>query len=333
MRDWRFLLLLVLVIWLPACAPAAAGAAPGRASTLTPPPDPAATLVTPPDDPSAGRGAITASAAPLPSATDPAPAPKSTATLSRPPTATPCGEAHGQVEPVAVPSPTLRYAIDALVYLPPCYATSGEQYPVLYLIHGLGFTEDQWVRLGAPETADRLIALGEIAPLIIVMPRDRLDSRLDPAFVTDLVPYVDTAYRTLADGRHRAIGGLSRGGGWSMHLGLRYPRTFGRVGGHSPAIFLGDENNILAYSRAIARGGPVPALYVDIGENDGQRQSARWLDQIFAWFEFEHTYLVQPGGHTEEYWSRHLADYLRFYAGDWRPGHEPWNVEPTPQED
>jgi enterochelin esterase-like enzyme len=234
---------------------------------------------------------------------------------------------------VAVPSATLRYAIDSLVYLPPCYASSDERYPVLYLVHGLGFTEDQWVRLGAAETADALIAAGEIAPLIIVMPRDRLDSRLDPAFVNDLVPYVDAAYRTLDEGPYRAIGGLSRGGGWAMHLGLKYPQVFGRVGGHSPAIFLGDEDNVLEYVRRAAREGPVPALYVDVGEGDGQRQSAFWLDQLFTWFEFGHTYLVQPGGHTEAYWERHVPDYLRFYAADWREGYEPWRARPTPEEE
>jgi enterochelin esterase-like enzyme len=259
-------------------------------------------------------------------------APSPTALSLPDPTATPCAERQGQVSPVAVPSATLRYAIDTLIYLPPCYAGSDGRYPVLYLIHGLGFTEDQWVRLGAAETADELIAAGEIAPLIMVMPRDRRDSHLDPALVTDLVPFVDATYRTLADGPHRAIGGLSRGGGWSIHLGLRYPETFGRVGGHSPAVFLGDENNVLAYARAVARDGPVPVLYVDVGEGDAQRQSAIWLDQVFTWFNFGHTYLLQPGGHTEQYWSRHVADYLRFYAADWRPGHEPWRAPPTPEQ-
>jgi enterochelin esterase-like enzyme len=222
----------------------------------------------------------------------------------------------------------LRYAIDTQIYLPPCYGLNpNTRYPVLYLIHGLNFTEDQWVRLGAADSADSLIATGEIAPLIIVMPRDRQDIRLDPAFITDLLPYIDATYQTLDDREHRAIGGLSRGAGWALHLGLRYPDLFGRIGGHSPAIFLGDEQNILDYVRAIARDGPVPALYIDVGSTDAQRESARWLDQNFTWFKFGHTYLVQSGGHTEEYWSTHVPDYLRFYAGDWRVRGAP---QPTP---
>jgi len=233
---------------------------------------------------------------------------------------------HGTVMTISVPSAVLKYPIDAQLYLPPCYATSGEAYPVLYLIHGLNLTNTQWVELGAPTTADALSAAGEIAPLIIVMPSDRKDERFDPAFVTDLVPYIDATYRTISDYRFRAIGGLSRGGGWAVHLGLRYPQVFGRVGAHSPAVFYGDENNLLAYTRQIAKTGPVPALYIDIGDEDGQRQSAFWLHQVFSSFNFAHTYLVQPGGHSEKYWSAHLADYLRFYAAIWRPG----QATPTP---
>jgi enterochelin esterase-like enzyme len=232
------------------------------------------------------------------------------------------------VSQLSVPSATLRYPIDARLYLPPCYDTSGQPYPVLYLIHGLGYTEDQWERLGAARVADRLIAAGEIAPLMIVMPRDRKDPRLDPAFVTDLVPYLDASYRTRPQAEFRAIGGLSRGGGWAAHLGLRYPTVFGRVGLHSPAVFYGDENNLLEYTRLIHRQGPVPALYVDVGEGDAQRNSAHWLDQVFTWFDFGHTYLVQPGGHTERYWSAHLDDYLRFYAGSWFPTPTPPSATP-----
>ena len=239
------------------------------------------------------------------------------------PSATPCAERRGKLYTLAVPSPTLRYDIDARVYLPPCYGANQKRYPVLYLIHGLNFTEDQWERLGLATTVDALIAGGEIAPLIIVMPRDRKDTRFDPAFVDDLIPHVDEHYRTLPQRAYRAIGGVSRGGGWSIHLGLHYPNQFGRVGAHSPAVFFGDENSVLQWTRAIAKDGPVPALYVDVGEGDAQRQSAHWLDQVFTWFDFDHTYIVQPGGHTEKYWSAHVDDYLRFYAADWLNPPEP----------
>jgi enterochelin esterase-like enzyme len=229
---------------------------------------------------------------------------------------------------VDVPSVVLGYAITTRIYLPPCYATSGQAYPVLYLIHGLNSTEDQWERLGIGTAADRLIAAGEIASLIIVLPRDRDDdNRLDPAFVADLLPYVDGHYRTLASAGYRAIGGMSRGGGWAIHLGLRYSNLFGRVGADSPAIFYGDEIHVLNYIRAAAKNGTGPALYLDIGASDPQRQSAVWLDQMFTAYRLPHKYVVQPGGHDENYWGAHLDDYLRFYAAAWRPASL---LSPTP---
>ncbi len=262
----------------------------------------------------------TATAALSPTATEtPAAAPSTTdAATPRPaPSATPCAERRGRVTSLEVPSATLHYDIDTLVYVPPCYSADQRRYPALYLIHGLSFTEAQWVRLGIADAADKLILGGDIAPLIIVLPRDRLDVRLDPAFVKDLVPYIDSHYRTLDAPEYRAIGGLSRGGGWSIRLGLHYPETFGRIGAHSPAIFYGDEKYLLQWTRAILKRSARPAIYIDVGDGDGQRQSAFWLDQVFTSVGLKHTYLVQSGGHSEKYWSAHVADYLRFYAAGW----------------
>jgi enterochelin esterase-like enzyme len=200
----------------------------------------------------------------------------------------------------------------------------------LYLIHGLNSTEDQWQRLGIADAADRLIASGEIAPPIIVLPRDRdQDTRLDPAFVVDLLPYVDGHYRTLASAGYRAIGGMSRGGGWAIHLGLRYSNLFGRVGADSPAIFYGDEIHVLNYIRAAAKNGTGPALYLDVGDSDPEPQSAVWLDQMLTAYRMPHKYVVQPGGHDETYWAAHLGDYLRFYAAAWRPAPPP-SATPIP---
>jgi enterochelin esterase-like enzyme len=258
----------------------------------------------------------------IPSAT-PSPPPSQT------PTPTPCADTKGKFSSLSVPSDMLNYPIDARLYLPPCYASTDEEYPVLYLVHGLNFTEEQWERLGVGAAAEALVASGDIAPMIIVMPRDRKDVRLDPAFVTDLVPYIDAHYRTRAERAYRAIGGMSRGGGWAIHLGLRYPETFGRVGAHSPAVFFGDENNVLAYARAASQSGLAPVLYVDTGDNDTQgQQSAYWLNQVSTWFHFDITYLVQPGSHSEKYWTAHLREYLLFYAHDWL--HEPYTATPSP---
>jgi enterochelin esterase-like enzyme len=259
---------------------------------------------------------LTATPTPWPSAT-PSPSP------------TPCADTAGAFSSVEVPSAILGYDIDTRIYLPPCYAASGAAYPVLYLIHGLNYDEHQWELLGIGTAADRLIASGQIAPLIIVLPHDQLDPALDPAFVVDLVPYIDHNYRTLPSAGYRAIGGMSRGGGWSIHLGLRYPNIFGRVGAHSPAIFYGDENNVLSYLRAVAKNGNGPALYIDVGADDAQPQSAVWLNTMLTDFRIPHTYVTPPGGHFMSYWAAHLDDYLRFYAAVWRPT-PPASATPRP---
>lgn len=322
MQPARTVTLLLLAITLSACGRAAAqpGAGPGPAAgadvafaagapagspdnavALTATPGATATRAVPPT----ATAAPTITARPLP--TQPI----------GPTEADGCLETFGRVTSLQVPSPTLRYDIDVRLYLPPCYTGSGQRYPVLYLLHGLGFTENQWERLGTPAAADELIAAGEIAPLIIVMPRDRRDDRLDPALVKDLVPYIDANFATLAERPARAIGGLSRGGGWAAHFGLRYPELFGRLGLHSPAVFYGDENDLLEWARQL-KDKPKPAVYIDTGENDATIRSPTWLDQVFTWFQVEHTFIVQPGSHTEQYWTKHIRDYLRFYAADWR---------------
>lgn len=305
------LLLLGLVLTLAACRPAQpvphADAGPAVAF---------AAAEASPSPPAAAPTAAPAPTLPAPAAPSPTPPPRPTQ-AHEPVEAAGCAESRGALTSLAVASPTLRYAIDTRVYLPPCYGEPGRRYPVLYLLHGLGFTEDQWERLGVAAAADELIRAGEIAPLIIVMPRDRRDERLDPALVKDLVPYIDAQYATLAARPARAIGGLSRGGGWAAHFGLRYPETFGRVGLHSPAVFYSDEVSLLEWARGL-KDKPAPAIYIDTGENDATIRSPLWLDQVFTWFKVEHTFIVQPGGHTEAYWAKHVREYLTFYAADWR---------------
>jgi len=318
-RVWARLAVAMLAL-AAACAPQTtpssltpSAAVTGTAAEATGPSTDAASLTAPP--------AATQDPATAEPATGTPPAASATPQSSSTPdsTPTPCTQTQGQFTIVDVPSRVLGYPITTRIYLPTCYSATDTAYPVLYLVHGLNFTEDQWQRLGVGDTADQLMAAGEIAPLIMVLPLDKGDDRLDPAFVTDLVPYVDGHYRTLASPGYRAIGGMSRGGGWSTHLGLRYPEVFGRVGADSPAIFYGDEINVLNYIRAAAKSGRAPALYIDVGDSDPQQKSAVWLDQMLTAYHLAHTYRVQPGGHDEKYWGAHVADYLRFFAAAWRP--------------
>ncbi len=221
-------------------------------------------------------------------------------------------------------APPLPDLLDYRVYLPPCYdQQTVQRYPVLYLIHGQSFTDDQWQRLGAGDIADRLIASGQSAPFIMVMPRDRIwtDPDKDPfdiALAKTLIPYIDGHYRTLADRQHRAMGGMSRGAGWAAHLGMTHPELFGEVGMHSLAIFWTDVPSIKKWLDAIP-GSEMPRFYLDIGNNDQPAimASTRWFEGLLDQRNIPHEWHLFTGYHEEKYWRAHLELYLRWYVQPW----------------
>ncbi len=208
------------------------------------------------------------------------------------------------------------------VFLPPCYQANPEQrYPVVYLLHGLTFTENQWARLGVAEQMDSLIAAAEIPPFIIVLPGEARftppqTSPFDEALVQELIPWIDEHYRTRAEKAYRSIGGLSRGAAWSVRIGFENSQLFSSVGAHSLPLFEADGSRVDAWLAGIP-GEDVPEFFIDIGRNDPERQSAQaFADQLNA-HNIPHTWYLFNGSHTEEYWSAHLADYLRWYARNW----------------
>ena len=195
------------------------------------------------------------------------------------------------------------------------------RYPVLYLIHGSTYTDDQWDRLGADEAADRLIADQSIPPLIIVMPRDRawVEPTEDPfgeALVSHLIPWVDGNYRTLPDRAFRAIGGLSRGASWAIHLGISRWELFGAIGAHSLPVFWSDTPKIRNWLKSIPEA-ELPRIYLDIGEKDYLIESAIWFENVLNELDIPHEWYLFPGRHEEAYWQTHLEGYLRWYTQDW----------------
>ncbi|MCL4559271.1 MAG: esterase family protein, partial [Chloroflexi bacterium] len=134
--------------------------------------------------------------------TTPLPSPTPRPTLAPTPTPPACTQSEGRVEISSLPSQVLAGTFHFRIYLPPCYsATAGSGYPVLYLLHGLWSTDDQWQRMGIDDAADRLISSGQIPPLLIVMPRDPSTNYpesdpFDKALVSELVPWIDAHYHT-----------------------------------------------------------------------------------------------------------------------------------------
>lgn len=235
-----------------------------------------------------------------------------------------CLRQGGRYEYGSLQSELLPLPLEYAVYIPPCYdSNQGQRYPVLYLIHGQSYTHDQWDRLGIDEVADHLIAMGELAPFMIILPRDRswtqpTQDGFGEALATDLLPHIDSVYRTLPDRAYRAIGGLSRGAAWAIHLGLSRWELFGAIGAHSLPIFWSDAPQIPEWLDAIPVES-LPRIYLDIGEKDRPEilESAIWFENLLVDRNIPHQWHLFPGYHEEDYWSTHVEQYLRWYAQEW----------------
>ena len=221
---------------------------------------------------------------------------------------------------------TTKPAQDYFVYLPPCYDEKPElRYPVLYLFHGQTYTNDQWIRIGAVDAANELILSGEAEPFIIVFPDDRYwNLPPGPGFgqrvVDSLVPYMDQTYRTLPDREHRALGGMSRGAGWALRLGLTRWDLFGMIGLHSLAVFVDDGPQIEKWLKAIPPES-LPRLFMDVGDNDQELRRDGTIEALFTRYNVPHEWHLYSGAHTEEYWSAHVDEYIRWYAEGWSGPH------------
>jgi enterochelin esterase-like enzyme len=243
-----------------------------------------------------------------------------------PPTETPdvpaCTEQPGQIVDGVLDTALVPKPMRLKLYLPPCYAEDiTQRYPVLYLLHGQGSGETQWIRIGAPAAADRLIVSRQVSPFIIVMPynygsKQPTEDHFGEAVVKVLIPYVDGTYRTLADRDHRAVGGLSRGGGWAIHLGIDDWDVFGAFGGHSPAIFWTDAGSMPIKLRDIPLESR-PRIFLDIGDNDKQSKSVQEFEDLLTDMSFEHEWHLYTGYHNEDYWKEHVEEYLRWYSDGW----------------
>ena len=142
-----------------------------------------------------------------------------------------------------LPDGALAFTAGVCVYLPPGYAESGLRYPVLYLLHGGGGDQADWVTFGGIRSImDGLVAADPANAAIVVMPDgaggewyDRLDAAVqNERYVLDhVIAYVDRHFRTIAERDGRAIDGLSNGGYGAMHLAAKGPDRFVAAGGMS----------------------------------------------------------------------------------------------------
>lgn len=131
-----------------------------------------------------------------------------------------------------------------------------------------------------------------------------------------LIPYIDGTYRTKTDRLYRAIGGLSRGGAWAMHLGISQWQYFGAIGSHSSFYFYGEEYQTKHWFEQIPPEA-IPRIFVDIGKDDFLKEPNQQLEEMLLLFDIPHERYIYPGRHEEIYWQAHVEQYLLWYTSAW----------------
>ena len=248
-------------------------------------------------------------------------------------------ENHGDLHQVWYDSPTLGIERRLFVYTPHGYTdkeNAKKKYPVLYLLHGAGGDEDAWSSMGRTcQIMDHLIANGEAEPMLVVMPNGNATQRAAQtlglpqaqvsreqagqmsytnSIVKDIVPYIEANYRVYKDKAHRAVAGLSMGGGHTATVSRDFPGTFDYVGVYSGAVGSikdreGNLNQDMVNKLKAQQKAGYKLYWIACGNTDFLYQSnleyMKGLDEIgftYTWFESE-------GGHTWDNWRMYLDTF------------------------
>jgi enterochelin esterase-like enzyme len=255
----------------------------------------------------------------------------------------------GTVQRLLVPSQALGRGMPVSVYLPPGH-DAAKRYPLLYLMHGYGGDEHAFFSpyFATHTSADHLLAAGTIEPLIMVAPayHNSFGVNTTPAqaansgggtigpyedyLIGELLPYIESRWAPAAGKRH--IGGVSMGGFAALHLALRHPGMFTRVGAHSAALwdysaadqFIGQRNWLYPTPALRAERDPMllaartdlksMRFYLDVGASDGLRVQDEAMHAVLQRHGAASTLKVAPGGHDGPFWNSQLASWLAFYA-------------------
>jgi len=253
---------------------------------------------------------------------------------------------HGAVALVYYRSSVLNTTRRMHVYTPPGYEVGQQKYPVFYLLHGAGDCDDSWTSVGrAGFVLDNLLAAGKIKPMIVVMPAGHQPGTpgatppppataeqpppFTAEFVTDVMPYVEKHYRTLTDRPHRAIAGLSMGGGQTLDIAFRHLKDFAYIGVFSSGFSIGGGRGRGAAAGAAPPQPPPPdwetvhkadldnqalkkgtkLIWLSTGVDDGLIASSRATVEMLKKHGFEAVFKESPGAHTWLNWRNYLNEF------------------------
>ena len=246
---------------------------------------------------------------------------------------------YGEVTEREYESKTTGMNRKCLVYTPPGYDPS-LRYPVLYLLHGIGGIHTEWLDGAPSEILSNLIAAGEAAPMIAVMPNvramrnDVLPQDIFAAecigafdnFINDLrddlMPFIRRHYLVSENRADNAIAGLSMGGREALFVGLKMSETFAYIGAFSPAP------GLLAMSQPADRPHPgqmtaqdmfLPEAYRDdtyiLMCHGSEEETFSFVSaayrQAFDDNNVKYTYYVAEGGHDFRVWKNGLYHFAK----------------------
>ena len=230
---------------------------------------------------------------------------------------------HGKIDTITYFSKTVGIKRKALIYTPPGFLKE-KKYPVLYLLHGIGGDEKEWYNQGQPQVIlDNLYAEKKVEPMIVVLPNGRAmkDDRATgdvygkaAAFATfeqdllkDLIPNVEKNYPVIKDSQHRAIAGLSMGGGQSLNFGLGNLDTFAWVGGFSSAPNTKQPQELMP-DPEVAKT-KLKLLWISCGDKDGLITFSQRTHDYMKTYGVPHIFYIDHGYHDFKVWKNSLYMY------------------------
>jgi len=239
---------------------------------------------------------------------------------------------HGEVTVVQYDSKTPGARRQMRVYTPSGYSTD-HKYPVLYLLHGIGGNDLEWIKAcSADNVIDNLLADGKIEPMIVVFPNGNASVTVDGGaggsgpgmgggfggwgepfendLIKDIIPYIESHYSVYADREHRALAGLSMGGGQSLNIGMYHIETFAYVGGFSSAPntnkFGGMYNDVEFLPDPVAAKEKLKLLWIACGNKDGLIRVSKGVHNYLKEKGVPHIWHVDSNGHDGTEWANNL---------------------------
>ena len=234
----------------------------------------------------------------------------------------------GKIETISYASKTVGSVRKVTVYTPPGFHKK-KKYPVLYLLHGIGGDEKEWLNGGNPQVIlDNLYAEGKLEPMIVVMPNGRAmkdDSAagnimapdkvqafavFEKDLLNDLIPFIEKKYPTYKDRQHRAIAGLSMGGGQSLNFGLGNLDKFAWVGAFSAAPNTKKPEELVPNPEEAKK--KLKLLWISCGDNDWLIENSRRTHDYLYKNNVPHIYYIEPGVHDFKVWKNGLYMFSQF---------------------